>query len=308
MANLKEVRLRIQSIKSTRQITSAMKMVSASKLHKSQQKIILLRVFAEKLHTVLQKINVAIPVIKQHPFTIDRGCKHATLISIASNKGLCGTYNASVAKRTMKTIRQWQDNEIDFSLHVVGKKNEAFFCKQRFANIGFNHELIDNPSLESASQFADQLMESFYKGETDRVMVVYHRFKNAVVQELTVEQLLPIPLYGSQFINITDSDNLALDVGIEEAAAEEHFGYIMEPGLQEVIETLVPYYLNYNLFRIFIDAVASEHGARMTSMHIATDNADQLLKELTLTYNKVRQSIITREIMEIVGGAEVFNQ
>lgn len=323
MSNLKEVRGRIQSIKSTRQITSAMKMVSASKLHKAQQSILNLRHYSQLLKDIVDKLIQGKGIPGLHPFTIDHGAKQVLVVSIASNKGLCGTYNVQVLKRTLAHIRHLHKQQLDVKLLLIGKKNENFFRKKQFEVFSTDHEIIDKLSFASSKILADKVMDAFINGEFDRIDVVYNQFKNAVVQDLVVEQLLPVP-EGNPFQNMTEVgvgeinidnyadtvDNYAdtIDDYADNSIITDPFGSILEPDPQQVVNYLLPLFVSTNFFRILLDSLASEHGARMTSMHKATDNADDLLKNLTLTYNKVRQSMITRELMEIVGGAEVFNQ
>lgn len=315
MSSLKEVRNRIQSIKSTRQITSAMKMVAASKLHKSQQSIVSLRHYSRLLKGILDKVTQQGGASGLHPYTMDHGGTQVLLVSIASNKGLCGTYNAMVLKRTMAQIRYHQKQQLDTKLLLIGKKNDNFFLKKDIDIFDTKHELIDKLTFSSSQALADKIMDAFINGEFDRVEIVYNRFVNAVVQELVVEQILPIPI-GNPLTDQADGGEEKNGPGkaVDKAAwpvnhddLTDSFGSILEPTPQQVVDYMLPFFVSVNLFRILLDSSASEHGARMTSMHKATDNADEMLKNLTLTYNKVRQSMITRELMEIVGGAEVLN-
>lgn len=303
MPSLREVRQRITTIKSTRQITGAMKMVAASKLHKAQQAITHLRIYEKNLARILREVNRHIAIPHQHPLIKSREMKTVLIISIASNKGLCGSYNAHVLKRTLSRIRFFQNQDIECKLLAVGKKTELFFQKRGFDLIQTDHEIIDKRSHNKAKTLTEQVLELFKNGKADRVEVIYHRFKNAAVQELCIEQLLPLS-FEDVFDNQADEKNQAND-GKRPALdaklpTDEAYGHILEPCREQVISKLVDEYLHYHVFRIVTDATASEHGARMTSMHNATDNADQLLKELTITYNKVRQGMITRELMEIV--------
>ena len=313
MSNLKEVRTRIQSIRSTRQITSAMKMVSASKLHKSQQALIKVRHYNDLLKKLLDQLMLQPGLANLHPFTIDHGAKQVLVISVASNKGLCGTYNAMVLKRTLAHIQTLKKHQLDYQLLLIGKKNDSFFKKSKHEIFATNHEILDHLTLDQSKMISRNISEAFIKETFDRVDVVYNRFKNAVVQELVVEQLLPFPTANSLAdINIPDifdsfQDEMYNSEEIDPMPYDPK-KYILEPDLQAVMDYLMPLIFNTNLYRVLLDSSASEHGARMTSMHKATDNADDLLKSLTLDYNKVRQSMITREIMEITGGAEVLNQ
>ncbi len=312
MANLKEVRNRISSIKSTRQITSAMKMVSASKLHKTQQAILHLRVYTQQFKQLLARVSNQIPSEKHHFLAAERDVKSVLVISISSNKGLCGTYNAMIIKRTLQHIDYLLKHDFDVKLLLIGKKNESYFRKKTFEIFSSNTEIIDKVNPGSMKSFSQQIVDEFSKKSFDQVDVIYNRFINAVSQQLVAEQILPVPVSSMQYDghHITDRINpdrienpIYSDSNLA-AISENQIPYILEPNPEEVFNALVPDFFQLNLYRIFLDASASEHGARMTAMHKATDNADDLLKSLTITYNKVRQAMITREIMEIVGGAE----
>ncbi len=301
MSNLKEVRTRIGSIRSTRQITSAMKMVSASKLHRAQQSIYPLRTYASYLHGIIGDILPQLPYAARKRFVDPTARGEALVVSVSSNKGLCGTYNTLAIKKTLTHVRALEEEGYKVKLFLIGKKAERFFSKAGFEVYETDHDLVDKADTASADQFSSAILNSFSEGRFERVDVVYYQFRNAVFQELAVEQVLPL-----------DFESLAsgADVALESPAGldEPHFGFILEPDPEDVSETLIPRFLSTNFFRIFLESSASEHGARMTSMHKATDNADDLLHSLTLTYNKARQAMITREIMEIVGGAEVLRQ
>ncbi len=300
MINLKEVRTRIASIKSTRQITSAMKMVSASKLRKAQNGILNLRPYAAGLKKMLQSVDPQIPADEKNHFTQGREGKNILVVGIASNKGLCGTYNVLLIKRTLLHVNSLVQDGYKVKLLLVGKKIESFFQGHDIEILKTAHEILEGITYEKSEALAKELMEMYTEETFDRVDVVYNRFKNAVMQELVIDQLLPIPL------DIPAEEPKKESVKAEEPF--EEFPYILEPSPKEVLDTLVPQYISLYLYQIFLDASASENGARMTAMHKASDNATELLKNLTLSYNKVRQSMITREIMEIVGGAEVFSR
>jgi len=307
MSNLREVRNRINSIRSTKQVTGAMKMVAASKLHKAQGAVNHLRMYENRLREMLVEVNRQVPFSRKHPAVIDRDVNRVLIIAIGSNKGLCGSYNSQVIRHTQLRIGYLEKQKIETRLFLTGKKIEAFFRKNAVSNLQTNHDLIDKLSYEKAEETSAMLTKLYTDGEYDRVEVIYQHFQNAVVQELVIDQLLPLPM-----------DKMMPDPSEEEMRdsesgeklrpsmqlVPEEYGYILEPDTERVLNRLIGHYISYNLFRVFTDAYASEHGARMTSMHHATDNADQLLRELTLTYNKVRQAIITRELMEIVGGAQ----
>ncbi|MFO7977055.1 MAG: ATP synthase F1 subunit gamma [Bacteroidales bacterium] len=295
MPNLKEVRTRIASIKSTRQITSAMKMVSAAKLRKAQKGIMAQRPYAVKMKTMLDHLNQQITAEQQHVFFKPNTSEKVLVVAITSNKGLCGTYNSVVIKQTLQHLRLLQAENISFELLLIGKKAVEFFKKQDFPIYKINQELLDPVTDQKASEVSLEIQGLFRSAAFGKVVVIYNYFKNAIMQELVVEQVLPIPL--------PEAGNPA-----EGIMANGAYGHIMEPSAEQVVETLVPRFVMMNLYRIFLDASAAEHGARMTAMNSATDNATELLKSLSLTYNKVRQSMITREIMEIVAGAEAMNQ
>lgn len=294
MPSLKEVRNRIQSIQSTRKITSAMKMVAASRLHKSQLAIRGMRRYSAALKQVLDHVNRSIPFAAQSPFMRFREGSNPLVVSIASNKGLCGTYNALLIKKTLEHLRQLTELGHQPRLLLIGKKNETFFTEKAFPIDRVENHLIDKLDFSTARAFAHSLMQDYLYQNYVFVDVVYHRFHNAVVQELTTERILPVP---AVFLK-----------GMREEAADEFIPYILEPSAGRVVEKLVPEYIECNLFRMLLDASASEHGARMTAMHKATDNADELLKQLSLSYNKARQALITREITEIAGSAEALSR
>ncbi len=300
MLNLKEVRTRIASIKSTRQITSAMKMVSASKLRKAQNGILSVRPYAAHLKTMLSGLEPQIPTEEKNQFTLPREGKNILVVGIASNKGLCGTYNTLLVKRTLLHVNSLIQEGYKVKLLLIGKKIEAFFQSREFEILKTAHEVLEGISYEKTETLARELMEMYASETYDRVDVVYNRFKNAVMQELVIDQLLPVSA------EIPGEEQKNASPKAEEM--QQEFSYILEPSPKEMLDTLVPQYVSLYFYQILLDASASEHGARMTAMHQATDNATELLKSLTLSYNKVRQSMITREIMEIVGGAEVFSR
>ncbi len=301
MSNLKEVRTRISSIRSTRQITSAMKMVSASKLHRAQQSIYPLRTYASYLYGIISDILPQLPLSARKRFVDPTARGEALVVSVSSNKGLCGTYNTLAIKKTLTHVRALEEEGFKVKLFLIGKKAERFFVKAGFEVYATDHDLVDKADTASAEQFSSAILDAFSEGRFERLDVVYYQFRNAVFQELAVEQVLPL-----DFESLASGANVAPETpaGLD----EPHFGFILEPDPEDVSETLIPRFLSTNFFRIFLESAASEHGARMTSMHKATDNADDLLHSLTLTYNKARQAMITREIMEIVGGAEVLRQ
>lgn len=292
MASLKEIRTRIASIKSTRQITSAMKMVAASRLRKVQNNIIHLREYAKMLNYVLSDVMLRLPPSYNNILLKPRDDNSKVLlVTLGSDKGLCGTYNALLIKRTLQELNALENQGGKVKLMAVGKKPERFFKKRGFDMVPSSGENLDKVSHESACVFAKHVTGLYMKENVGRVLVVYNRFRNAVVHDLTVEQLLPIP-----------EESMIANFALDDEIPDERI--ILEPVPEEVIDYMTMQYLNYNTYRILLDAAASEHGSRMTAMHQATDNADEMLKTLSLSYNKARQASVTRELLDIVGGAE----
>ena len=282
MANLKELRNRIASVGSTMKITSAMKMVSAAKLKKAQDAIVQMRPYASKLTQILQKASGTLDA-SENAFGQLREGNKVRLVIITSNRGLCGGFNSSIVKKAKGYM---EANPADYTISTIGKKGgEAFKYDARLSTR--NTELWDDITFEGAKEQAQVLMDGFLAGEFDKVVILYNAFKNAAVQEPTVEQFLPI----------------AMDESEGPADTTE---YIYEPGKAEILKDLIPTSLKTQLFAALLDANASEHGARMTAMHKATDNAKALQGDLKLEYNKARQAAITNEILEIVGGADAL--
>ena len=286
MANLKEIRNRIASVSSTMQITSAMKMVSAAKLKKAQDRIIAMRPYATKLTELIQNLNTNIGGVIENSYTAVRLEKNILVIAITSNRGLCGGFNANIIKETLRLARE------DFKAKKVnvlgiGKKGGDILSKTQ--TMKSRHDsLFDDLNFQDTALVAEEVMEEFKKGIYDKVLLVYNRFKNAATQLITVEQFLPIVS--------------------EEISGEKTRGdYLYEPSQSAIVKELLPKSLKIQLFKALLDSLASEHGARMTAMHKATDNATELRDQLKLTYNKARQAAITNEILEIVGGAEALN-
>jgi F-type H+-transporting ATPase subunit gamma len=294
MANLKEVRVRIASIKSTRQITSAMKMVSASKLRKGQNAILNLRPYEENLRKILNNINKGLEPGERNNLCIPKQGNDALLLIVAGNKGLCGTFNSHLIKAAVIHVRELLQQGYKVKLWIAGKKAEDFFKKSTYPILKTFHPQIDNVTVDGAFTMAREAMQLIENGTFQKIDVVYNRFKNASVYEIRREQFLPMIM---EHAVIKDPDHELQDA----------FGYIMEPSRKEIMDELVPKSIETYMYRILLDSYASEQGARMTAMHKATDNATELLKNLTITYNKVRQSSITNEIVEIVSGAEALN-
>jgi F-type H+-transporting ATPase subunit gamma len=289
MANLKEIKNRITSISSTMQITSAMKMVSAAKLKRAQDAITQMRPYAEKLQEILGNLSATLD-LSENAYSEQREVKNAYIIPITSNRGLCGGFNNNIIKQVNALLK---DEYAGYNTKVitVGKKvNDAF--KRSEANyrpdgIGQAEDMFNDLTFDRSSELAQFLMDEFAAGNVDKVVVIYNKFKNAAVQEVTTEQFLPI------VSNVEEDNTSAGD-------------YIFEPSKSEIVEDLIPKSLKIQLFKALLDSHASEHGARMTAMHKATDNASELKRTLTLEYNKARQAAITNEILEIVGGAEAL--
>ncbi|MBW6478529.1 MAG: ATP synthase F1 subunit gamma [Bacteroidales bacterium] len=293
MANLKEVRVRIASIKSTRQITSAMKMVSASKLRKGQNGITNLVPYEKQLRITLDNINQTLKPEEKNVLCQQKPVNDVLVIIVSSNKGLCGNFNAHLLKGTVIHLRKLKDQGFNVKLWIIGKKAEEFFRKSNYEILEVHNELIDQVNFESAFSLARKAMDLIENNTFQKIDVVYNKFKNAAVYNLITEQYLPMYIPDAPDVNGSES---------------EAPSYIIEPSRKELMEELVPKVIQTYMYRILLDSFTSEQGARMTAMHKATDNATELLKNLTITYNKVRQSSITNEIVEIVGGAEALNR
>ena len=286
MANLKEIRNRIASVSSTMQITSAMKMVSAAKLKKAQDSITAMRPYADKLTELIQNLIENVDDEGQNPYTVQRDEKKILIIAITSNRGLCGAFNTNIIKETLRLASEEYASKT-VEVMGIGKKGGDILSKTQ--SMKSRHDsLFDDLNFEDTAIVAVEVMEEFKKGIYDKVLLVYNRFKNAATQLITVEQFLPIVS--------------------EEISSEKSRGdYLYEPSQSAIIKELLPKSLKLQLFKALQDSLASEHGARMTAMHKATDNATELRDQLKLTYNKARQAAITNEILEIVGGAEALN-
>ena len=284
MPNLKEIRARISSVGSTMQITSAMKMVSAAKLKRAQDSITQLRPYSNKLTELLNNLSSSLDATFGGDLTSDRGEKNVLIIAITSNRGLCGAFNTNIIKK-IKYISENKYSKSKVSLLTIGKKGSEFFARNNYNLISSHDELYDELSFENSSKIAESIINSFLNKKFDKVILVYNQFKNAATQTIVSEQFLPIK--PQQTTNAIKN-------------------YIFEPNQEEIVSELIPKSLKSQFFKGILDSYASEHGARMTAMHKATDNAGELKRELTLTYNKARQAAITGEILEIVGGAEAL--
>lgn len=291
MANLKEVRNRIASVSSTQQITKAMKMVSAAKLKRATSAIIQLRPYANKMKDILSNLSASMDG-SNSPYTQEREPNKILIIAISSNRGLAGAFNMNVIKTTNNLITdKYAEQFRKGNVHIVaiGKKVQDFYEKRKYNVIGNNNELFSDLTFENTSKITESVMAGFEKGEYDRVDLVYNQFRNAAVQILTTEQLLPVPKSDNASVSTSQTD------------------YVLEPSQEEIVEQLIPKSIKTQVFKAVLDSHASEHGARMTAMDKATENAGDLLKSLKLSYNQARQAAITTELTEIVSGAAALS-
>ncbi len=294
MASLKEVRVRIASVNSTRQITSAMKMVAASKLRRAQNAIQNMRPYAQKLREIMQDLSNDLEGADEGKFSVNRGESTILIVPVTSNRGLCGAFNTSIVKDCLSLVHnqfesQFKNGKVDF--YCIGKKGADGLVSAGIKPMEINTEIFDHLNFGDTIVIAEEMMQMFLDKKYDKVILVYNQFKNAASQILQVEQLLPVG-----------------EVSKDEkpTATETKANYIFEPSKHEILEAMVPKTIKVQLYKALLDSFASEHGARMTAMHKATENADEMLKSLKLTYNKARQASITNEILEIVGGAEAL--
>ncbi|MDB5020355.1 MAG: synthase subunit gamma [Pedobacter sp.] len=292
MANLKEVRIRITSVQSTQQITKAMKMVSAAKLKRATNAIVQLRPYANKLKDILANLSASLEG-SSSPFIQEREPNKVLIVVVSSNRGLAGAFNMNVIKAANNLIAekyssQYQNGNVQ--MIAIGKKAQDFYQKRSYNVIGNNDEVYAALTFENVTKITDSIMAGFVKGNFDRVELVYNHFKNAAMQIVNAEQLLPLP---------KTEDNTVV--------SKSNVDYILEPSQQEIVEQLIPKSIKIQLYRAVLDSHASEHGARMTSMDKATENAGDLLKALKLSYNQARQAAITTELTEIVSGAAALN-
>ena len=292
MANLKEVRIRISSVQSTQQITKAMKMVSAAKLKRATNAIIQLRPYATKLKEILGNLSANLEG-SSSPYIEEREPNKVLIVVVSSNRGLAGAFNMNVIKATNNLIAEKYSEQFkngNVSIVAIGKKSQDFYEKRGYNVIGNNNEVYTSLTFENVTKITDSIMAGFKNGDYDKVELVYNRFKNAAVQILTTEQLLPLP-----------QNEKAEEVN------QHQVDYILEPSQEEIVKELIPKSIKIQLFKAVLDSHASEHGARMTSMDKATENAGDLLKALKLSYNQARQAAITTELTEIVSGAAALN-
>jgi F-type H+-transporting ATPase subunit gamma len=292
MANLKAIRIRITSVKSTRQITSAMKMVSAAKLRKAQDKIVRLRPYANKLYEILVGLNQSLADSEiENVYGRQSNPDKVLIVVITSNRGLCGAFNTNVIKETRRVISEKyseQYNRNNVWLLPIGKKGYDFFRKLKINMLPEQNNLLHDLTFDNVSGVAEQVMKSFTLKEFDRVELVYNQFKNAAVQILSNEQFLPVSAIP------------------EGKSASVPVDYIYEPSQEEIVKELIPKSLKIQFYKAVLNSFVAEHGARMTSMHKATDNATTMIRDLTLQYNKARQATITNQILEVVSGAEAL--
>ncbi|MEZ5198019.1 MAG: ATP synthase F1 subunit gamma [Bacteroidales bacterium] len=294
MPNLKEVRTRIASVKSTQQITSAMKMVAASKLRRAQNAILQMRPYAAKLKEILQNLSASLDAGDDSSvYSEQREPDKILLVAVSSNRGLCGAFNANVIKKTNLLIHETYKSQYqtgNLSLITIGKKVSEYYSKRKYNVLETHDELFDQLTFENVSELTVRIMELFKQNKFDKVDIVYNQFKNAATQVLNAEQFLPV-------------EPVVLD---EANKSTSNVDYIFQPDKQEIVLDLIPKSLKVQFYKAILDSNAAEHGARMTAMHQATDNAQELLKSLNLAYNKARQAAITNEILEIVSGAEAL--
>nr|MBC7612678.1 ATP synthase F1 subunit gamma [Pseudopedobacter sp.] len=293
MANLKEVRIRITSVSSTQQITKAMKMVSAAKLKRATNAIVQLRPYANKLKEILANLSASLEDDGVSVFTQEREIKNVLVVVITSNRGLAGAFNMNAIKTANNLIAEkYSSFQKSGNLHLIaiGKKAQDYFEKRKYNVIGNNNEVFNALNFENVSVITEAIMQGFVDSKYDKVEVIYNQFKNAAMQILTTEQLLPVP-------KAEKKENVSVN----------QVDYILEPSKEEIVEELIPKNIKLQLYKAVLDSHASEHGARMTAMDKATDNAGDLLKKLKLAYNQARQAAITTELSEIVSGAAALS-
>lgn len=292
MANLKEIRTRITSVKTTRQVTSAMKMVSAAKLKKAQDAILQIRPYAEKLSELLSSLGAALDNNADSVYTVQRDPEKVLIVLISSNRGLCGGFNSYVSKMGIqlaktKYKKQLASGKLDFI--AIGKQGGKILRSYQIKEQAEKNHLFDNLNFDPVSVEVQAIMDAFVNGKYDRVELVYNKFINAAVQEQVTEQFLPVLPATADKKKRSNAD------------------YIFEPSLELIVEELIPRSLKIQFYKALLDSHAAEHGARMTAMHKATDNATELINELTLNFNKARQAAITNAILEVTNGAEALN-
>ena len=291
MANLKEIRTRITSVKTTRQVTSAMKMVSAAKLKKAQDAILQIRPYAGKLSELLSSLSLALENSDSSVYTVQRNPEKVLIVLISSNRGLCGGFNSYITKMAMSLAKTSYSKELksgNLDFLVIGKQGGKILRSYNFQPIDEKNQLFDDLTFDRVSEVTKTIMNDFTSGKYDRIDLVYNKFINAASQELTCEQFLPV-------------------LPAKETNKQINLDYIFEPSLEQIVNELIPRSLKIQFYKALLDSHAAEHGARMTAMHKATDNASELIDDLTLTFNKARQAAITNAILEVTNGSEALN-
>ncbi len=288
MANLKEVRTRIASVSSTQQITSAMKMVSAAKFRRAQNAILGMRPYAAQLAEIVRDIDIEDGV--QTPYHETRALNNVLLVVVTSNKGLCGAFNSNVIKEASARLQYYRGQGCNVKMITLGKRGSEFFAKQQGLVAESCDDLLDDPGFDSISALCEKIMTAFCDKQYDCVEIIYNQFKNSLTQILSTERFLPV----------TAGERSA------KSGETKRNDYIYEPGKEQIMREMIPMTLRSQFYRVVLDSLAAEHGARMTAMQKATDNATELLKDLRLSYNKARQAAITNEIIEIVSGSEAL--
>lgn len=288
MASLKEVKTRIASVNSTRKITSAMKMVASSKLHRAQQAIESMRPYERQLTRIMSTFVGSMEGEVDTAYAAQRDVKRVVIVLFTSNSSLCGGYNANAVKAFVKKVEEYRSRNIEVCrVYAMGKKAAEAVGKLKNFDLVDKSALLDHPSYQEAAKVASELMDLYVKGDIDEVDLIYHHFKSAGTQILTTETFLPIDLHADS----------------TEEGATNNLNFIVEPSMGDIVNQLIPKSLHLRLYTALLDSLTSEHAARVIAMQVATDNADDLLRELTLTYNKTRQQAITNELLDIAGGS-----
>lgn len=306
MPSLKEVRVRIESIKSTQQITSAMKLVAASKLRRTQNAVQALAPYAKKLREILNNLSSSLEDTEEAMYSKVRPVEKVLLIVVTSNRGLCGPFNGNIIKAARQHIEEnfkGINQKGNLDIYAIGKKGADFFKKNKYKVVNSNTAIFDDLTFANATVIAEELMSAYATKQYDRIEVIYNHFKNAAQQVITVEQYLPITAMPAD-MSIGRKSAQAMSAPQEEPKKRADF--IFEPEKSVLVRELIPRILKMQLYKTVLDSFTSEHGARMTAMSQATDNAREILKQLQLSYNKARQAAITKELLEIVSGAEAL--
>ncbi len=287
MATLTEIRTRIASVKSTQQITKAMKMVAAAKLRKAQEKIIATRPYASKLQEVVSHLISKVEN-GEHPYMVDRPVSKVLLVIVTADRGLCGGFNANLIREASTILEASKD--IDISIFVIGKKGYEHFLRRDYTIFDQKTNFFNQLNFQDAAEIVTKLVSAYNEGLFDKIEILYNEFKSAVRQDIALEQMLPL---------VKD---------VEEEQSSSKMDYLYEPGREEILDSIIPKQLNMQMWKVLLESNASEQGARMTAMESATENAEELITTLTLHYNRARQAAITKEISEIVGGAEALKE